>query len=105
MSNFRDKYGPWALVSGASSGMGAAFARQLAARELNVVLVARREDRLRALSEDLKRSVSAQTRVVSADLSRDDFIPRLAWTGLYFSSYTVTQCRRLSSRVLAMSEG
>ncbi len=78
MNSFRDKYGPWALVSGASSGMGAAFARQLAAKGLNVVLVARREERLRALSEELKRSASAQTRVVSADLTRDDFIPRLA---------------------------
>ena len=77
-SSFRDKYGPWALVTGASSGMGAAFARQVAARGLNVVLVTRREDRLRALSEDLKRSGSAQTRVAPADLSRDDFIPRLA---------------------------
>ena len=78
MMGFRDKYGPWALVSGASSGMGAAFARQLAARGFNVVLVARREDRLRALAEELKRSGSVETRVVSADLSRDDFIPQLA---------------------------
>jgi len=78
MSNFRGEYGPWALVTGASSGMGAAFARQIATRGLNVVLVARREDRLLALSEELKRSASVQTRVVSADLSRDDFIPRLA---------------------------
>ncbi len=76
--SFRKRYGPWALVTGASSGMGASFAKQLAEKGLNVVLVARREDRLRALSEALERSASVQTRVVSADLSRDDFIPSIA---------------------------
>ena len=76
--SFRERYGPWALVTGASSGIGASFAKQLAEKGLNVVLVARREDRLRALSEALERSASVQTRVVSADLSRDDFIPSIA---------------------------
>ncbi len=76
--SFRKRYGPWALVTGVSSGMGASFAKQLAEKGLNVVLVARREDRLRALSEALERSASVQTRVVSADLSRDDFIPSIA---------------------------
>ncbi len=76
--SFRKRYGPWALVTGASSGMGASFAKQLAEKGLNVVLVARREDRLRALSEALERSASVQTRVVSADLSRDDFTPSIA---------------------------
>jgi uncharacterized protein len=39
---FRDRYGPWALVAGASDGVGAADARALAERGVNVMLVARR---------------------------------------------------------------
>ena len=39
---FRAKYGPWAVVAGASDGTGAAFAEELARRGVNVVLVARR---------------------------------------------------------------
>ncbi len=78
MDSFQRKYGPWALITGASSGMGTVFAKQLASRHLNVVLVARREDRLRALSEELERNTSIETRVVPTDLSREDFVPQLA---------------------------
>ena len=77
MSNFLMTYGPWALVTGASSGMGAAFARQLAERKLNLVLVARRKDRLQDLAQEIERRASVQTRVVPADLSRDDFLATL----------------------------
>jgi short-subunit dehydrogenase len=77
MSTFLMKYGPWALVTGASSGLGAAFARHLADRKLNVVLVARRKDRLQDLAQEIERKASVQTRVVPADLSRDDFLPTL----------------------------
>lgn len=77
MNNFWQKYGPWALVTGAFSGMGATFAKQLSERGLNVVLVSRREDRLHNLSEELKQNGSIETRVIPVDLSRDDFIAQL----------------------------
>ncbi len=68
MSSFKEKYGPWALVTGASSGLGSSFAKQLAVEGLNLVLVARREDRLRVLARELERTASIETQVIVADL-------------------------------------
>ena len=64
-----ERYGDWALVTGASSGIGQALARLIAAEGLNVVLTARREDRLESLAAGLERDHSIQTRVVAADLA------------------------------------
>ena len=75
MRDFVGRFGPWALVTGASSGIGEAFARRLAELGMNLVLIARREDRLRKLAEDLQSEHSVRTRVVPVDLSQDDFLP------------------------------
>ena len=54
MSNFKDKFGPWALIAGASEGIGAAFSEALAQRGLNLILVARRENLLSELALGLR---------------------------------------------------
>jgi short-subunit dehydrogenase len=66
--DFAHRYGPWALVAGASEGLGAAFAHQLAAHGLNVVLAARRADPLTALA----KALPTDTVTVAADLSTMD---------------------------------
>ena len=53
VSDFTSRYGQWALVAGASEGLGAAFAEQLAERGMNVLLVARREPELAELARRL----------------------------------------------------
>lgn len=70
-------FGPWAVVTGASSGIGAAFAVQLAAAGRHVVLVARRADRLATLAQQISTQYGVQTRAISADLSNADFLPAL----------------------------
>ena len=77
MPELKAKYGPWALVTGASSGIGAEFARQLARRGLNVILTARRQDRLEALGNELTASGGIETRIVPIDLAERDGPERL----------------------------
>jgi short-subunit dehydrogenase len=70
----KDVYGPWALVTGASSGIGEQFARQVAASGINVVLLARREERLKEIAADLAERYTVETRTVALDLSRDGIL-------------------------------
>ena len=76
--NLRERYGEWALVTGASSGIGAAFARALAREGLSVVLTARRRDALDVLADELAKEWSVETRVVEEDLADAEGAERLA---------------------------
>lgn len=69
--------GKRALVTGASSGLGVDFARNLAARGCNLVLVARREDLLQQVAEGIRRAHGVDVRVVVMDLAQSDAPERL----------------------------
>ena len=75
---FVDTYGPWALVAGASEGIGASFARQIASEGINLVLVARRSGPLLALASSLEADHGVQTRSITLDLTDDDMAATLA---------------------------
>jgi hypothetical protein len=81
-----DLRGTWALVTGASSGLGADFARDLAARGANVVLVARREAPMKALAAELESAHGVSARVIAMDLgdpaAPDALAARLAAEGV-----------------------
>lgn len=67
---FRERYGPWAVVTGASDGIGREFARVLAENKFNLVLCARRDKALQDLANELSASYQIQCRIVAADLSQ-----------------------------------
>ena len=69
MHDFKSKYGPWAIVAGASEGLGAAFAEELAKRGLNLVLIARRLEKLEVLSYNLGNKYPIEIIVHSTDLA------------------------------------
>jgi uncharacterized protein len=68
-SAFAARYGPWAVIAGASEGTGACFAEELAEMGINLVLVARRADALDALGARLKASHGVEFRAIVQDLS------------------------------------
>ena len=74
---FAARYGPWALVTGASDGIGQAFARSLAAQGLNLVIVARRQNLLESLATELEATWGIECRVVAADLSQQQEVLRV----------------------------
>jgi len=76
--NLVDRYGPWGVVTGASSGIGRELAAALAREGMHLVLVARREAALDALAEDLRATHGIDARVVPLDLGADDALEMLS---------------------------
>ncbi|MBU1096069.1 MAG: SDR family oxidoreductase [Bacteroidetes bacterium] len=69
MTELKNKYGKWALITGASSGIGKSYAYYLAEKGLNLVLVARRIELLNEIKNDLTKKNNVDVRVIIADLS------------------------------------
>jgi len=74
----KERFGPWALITGASSGIGKEFARQIAVSGINVVLVARRDALLAELGRAISKEFGVQYRALAMDVSQEGFIAGLA---------------------------
>ncbi len=75
--NLKQKYGNWALITGASSGIGMEFARKFAGEGIDLILVARRKERLEALAAELEKENNINVITAPIDLSKDNFLEKL----------------------------
>lgn len=75
---FAERYGRWALIVGASEGIGEAFARTLADEGVDVLLVARRQDALDDVASGIRSSTAVEARTLSVDLTVDDAVAAIA---------------------------
>ena len=76
--SFAERYGPWAVITGASEGTGAAFAHRLAAEGVASVLVARRSEPLAALAADIRAKHGVECVTASVDLSASNAADKVA---------------------------
>lgn len=77
MKSLNEKYGPWALVTGASSGIGNEFCRQLAGLGFHIVAVARREAQLNNLKGELEQLYAVSVKTIVVDLTDRNVIQSL----------------------------
>ncbi|MCX8229730.1 MAG: SDR family oxidoreductase [Planctomycetota bacterium] len=75
--DFHSRYGPWALITGASSGFGAEYARQLAAKGLHLILVARRQDRLETLAQEIQAETDVEVHIIPLDITQVSWLSTL----------------------------
>ena len=91
-SAFAERYGPWAIVAGASEGVGRELARKVAANGVNCILIARREGPLAELAELIRAESGVECIPASIDLAAPDAFDRILATvgsrevGLYISN-------------------
>jgi short-subunit dehydrogenase len=80
VDEFGKRYGPWAVVVGASEGVGTAAAAELAARGVNLVLTARNTAQLESVASDIQTRHDVQVRTLPLDLTAPDAVDRLLQT-------------------------
>src|SRR5260370_9653971 len=74
---FGKQYGPWAVIAGGSEGVGAAFARKVAAHGINLLLLARKPQPLVELSKTITRESQVEVRAAPLDLTVPDVLERV----------------------------
>jgi short-subunit dehydrogenase len=74
---FKERYGPYALIAGGSDGLGLAFAEAIARRGLNLALIARQEDRLKAAAVRLQETYQVDVISIAADMSDYENVKKL----------------------------
>jgi len=75
--SFAERYGPWAVVAGASEGTGRSFARRIAANGLPCILLARREGPLQTLAEEILAETGTRCVAAAVDLAAPDAFERI----------------------------
>jgi short-subunit dehydrogenase len=76
-ANFKQRYGAWAVVAGASEGVGASASELIAKRGRNLLLVAREADRLNGFADDIRKRHGVEVRTLSQDLTKPDAADRI----------------------------
>ena len=108
-SAFCAGYGEWAIVAGASEGLGAEYAKQLASRGLNLILIARRAELLQTLATKLSDQYHVEIRTIALDLSLPDTAGQIFETadgleiGLLVYNAAFFRCWSISPKIAGRS--
>ncbi|MCH9812709.1 MAG: SDR family NAD(P)-dependent oxidoreductase [Epsilonproteobacteria bacterium] len=69
-----ENYGPWALITGASSGVGREMAREVASKGIHTILVAREKTSLETVAQEINEKYQVETRVITLDFAQPDAV-------------------------------
>lgn len=105
MGDFDDRYGPWALVAGASEGVGAAYARALGERGVSTVLLARRRQPLEDLAAEVTGRWGVDARPLAVDLCADDAVATIVAATADLEVGTVVYCAGADPRFAPFLDG
>ncbi|XP_063400766.1 inactive hydroxysteroid dehydrogenase-like protein 1 isoform X1 [Mytilus trossulus] len=79
ISNYKKRFGPWAVVTGSSEGIGLAYAKELANRGLNIVMISRGENKLYRAAKDIEEQYKVETCTIAVDFAHGKEIYEKIW--------------------------